>query len=158
MRVDLESELVIRERIRRVEEVAAQLKVIRASPREAFLQDRTTQYAAMYAMVVGIEAICDIGNHILAKYCARAAESYRDVILFLAECGVIPQAFARESAPMADFRNILVHLYLDVDLEQVWENLQKAPEEFGTFCRYFLQFLERPSPGGVAESPPRAHD
>ena len=35
---------------------------------------------------------------------------------FLAEAGVIPSDLARRLVVMAKFRNVLVHLYLEVDL------------------------------------------
>ena len=143
MRADLETELIIKERIRKTEEVVAELKQLRNLPKQDFLKDKTAQYASMYAMVVGIEAICDIGNHILSKYFNEAAETYRDIILLLGERGVIPKDFSQESAQMADFRNILIHLYLKIEMEEVYKNLQKAPEEFTKFSQFFLEFLEK---------------
>jgi uncharacterized protein YutE (UPF0331/DUF86 family) len=43
---------------------------------------------------------------------------------------------------MADFRNILIHLYLKIDTEEVYKNLKKAPEEFTRFSQLFLSFIE----------------
>lgn len=140
---DKETEIIIRERIKKLDEVVAQLKKLRQLSKRKFFAGKTVQYAAMYAMVIGIEAICDMGNHILAKYFNRAAETYKDVILLLGEEGVIPKNFAQKSSKMTDFRNVLIHVYLEVDEKKVFENLQKAPEEFTKFSRYFLQFLEK---------------
>jgi len=141
--VDKETEIIIKERVRKLEEAVFQLKKLRHSEEKEFLADKTIQYAAMYVMIMGIEAICDIGNHILAKYFNRAAESYKDVILLLGEEGIIPKSFAKKSSKMTDFRNILIHLYLKVDERKVYENLKKAPEEFIKFSQYFLKFLKK---------------
>lgn len=141
MKVVQESEIIVKERIRKIEEAVEELKRIRELPEEKFLKDKSLQYASMYALVISIEAVCDIGNHILAKYFNRAAETYKDIILLLGECEVIPKEFAEKSAKMTDFRNILIHLYLKIDTKEVYKNLQKAPEEFTRFCRYFLKFL-----------------
>ena len=97
----------------------------------------------LYAMIIGVEAICDIGNHLLSRYFNRTAETYKDIILFLGECKVIPKDFSQKSAKMTDFRNILIHLYLKVDSEEVYKNLRKAPEELSKFCHFFLKFLEK---------------
>jgi uncharacterized protein YutE (UPF0331/DUF86 family) len=141
MRDNLETEIVIKERVKKIEEAVAELKELRQLPKQKFFSDRKLQYASMYAMIIGIEAVCDIGNHILAKYFNKAAETYKDIILSLGECGVIPKDFSQKSAKMTDFRNILIHLYLKIDTEEVYKNLQKAPEEFTKFCRFFLKFL-----------------
>lgn len=140
---DKETEVIIKERIKKLDEIVAKLKEIRAVPRAKFFTDTTLQYASMYAMIIGIEAICDVGNHILAKYFNQAADTYKDVILLLGEEGIIPKRFSLEASKMTDFRNILIHIYLKIDEKKVYENLQKAPEEFTKFSRYFLKFLEK---------------
>lgn len=142
---DLETEIVIKERIKKIEEAVVELKKLRQLNQKVFEKEKTSQYAAMYAMIVGIEAICDIGNHLLAKYFNQAAETYKDIIISLGENGVIPKSFSQESAQMTDFRNILIHLYLKIDTREVYNNLQKAPEEFIKFSQYFLKFLEQKS-------------
>lgn len=138
-----ETEIIIKERVAKIEEVTEELRQILALPKEKFFQEKRLQYAAMYAMVIGIEAICDIGNHLLAKFFNRSVESYKGVILGLGEVGVIPEEFAQESAKMTDFRNILIHLYLKIDPGEVYKNLQRAPEEFRKFAQYFLKFSKR---------------
>lgn len=143
MKKDRETEIIIKERIKKIEEAVLELKKIRQMPPGEFLKNKSLQYSSMYAMIIGIEAICDIGNHILAKYFNRTAETYKDIILFLGECEVIPKSFSQKSAKMTDFRNILIHLYLKIDTKEVYKNLQKAPEEFTKFCQYFLKFLEK---------------
>lgn len=137
-----ETEIIVGERIKKLEEAVGELKKLQRVPKERFLKDKTIQYAAMYAMILGIEAICDIGNHLLAYFFNRPADTYKDIILTLGECEVIPKNFAQRSSKMTDFRNILIHLYLKVDPEEVYKNFQKAPEEFNKFAKYFLEFLK----------------
>lgn len=138
---DKETEIIIKERIKKLDEVVAELKEIQKAPKENFFSDTTLQYAAMYAMVVGIEAICDMGNHILTKYFNRGADTYKDIILLLGEMEIIPVSFAKKSAKMTEFRNILIHFYHRVDINEVYTNLQDAPDEFTKFSQYFLKFL-----------------
>lgn len=140
---NLETKIIVKERIKKIEEAVSQLKEIRTLPEREFLKNKKIQYAAMYAMIISIEAVCDIGNHILAKYFNKAAETYKDIILLLGENGIVPVSFSQKSAEMTDFRNILIHLYLKIDEKEVYKNLQKAPEEFTKFCQYFLKFLEK---------------
>ena len=140
---NLETEIIIKERVKKIEEAVTELKQLRKLPKQRFFKEKRIQYASMYAMIIGIEAICDIGNHILSKYFNRAAETYKDIILLLGECNVIPEDFSQKSSQMADFRNILIHLYLKIDTEEVYKNLKKAPEEFTKFSHFFLNFFEK---------------
>lgn len=137
-----ETEIIIGERLKKLEEAIAELKKLGKIPKTKFSKDKTIQYAAMYAMILGVETICDIGNHILAHFFNRPADTYKDIILNLGECQVVPKSFAQKSSKMTDFRNILIHLYLKVDPEEVYQNFKKAPEEFSKFAKYFLKFLE----------------
>jgi uncharacterized protein YutE (UPF0331/DUF86 family) len=43
---------------------------------------------------------------------------------------------------MAKFRNVLVHLYLEVDLQRVYRYLQENLDDFETFARYVSEWLQ----------------
>ena len=42
---------------------------------------------------------------------------------------------------MAKFRNVLVHLYLEVDLQKVYYYLQNDLEDFERYMRYVSEYL-----------------
>jgi uncharacterized protein YutE (UPF0331/DUF86 family) len=58
----------------------------------------------------------------------------------MGELGVLPVDFARNLAPMAGFRNILVHEYINVDWNHVYNHLQGLDElhRFGSLVRQWL--------------------
>jgi uncharacterized protein YutE (UPF0331/DUF86 family) len=60
---------------------------------------------------------------------------YHEAFLRMSELGVLPAEFARKLAPIAGFRNILVHEYIGVDWNEVYSNLQKTHD--------LVQFAER---------------
>jgi len=43
---------------------------------------------------------------------------------------------------MAKFRNVLVHLYLEVDRQRVYQYLQENLDDFETFARYVGEWLK----------------
>ncbi len=118
------------------------LENLRGISREEFLENPQAQDAAMYNLIIGIEAVVDIGNYFLADKFNQAADTYEDVIKGLGEKGIIPIKFAQESEGMAGFRNVLVHLYEDVNLDTVYYNLQKAPDAFRHFAEHFVEFVK----------------
>jgi len=67
---------------------------------------------------------------------------YSDIFPALAEIGVLPPDFAQKLIGMAQFRNVLVHLYLEVDLRQVHRYLQEDLDDFMVFARYVSEWLQ----------------
>lgn len=69
---------------------------------------------------------------------------YYEAILRLGEAGVLPVDFARRLAPLAGFRNILVHEYLDINWDEVYRNLQELGDlsEFANHVRKWLRGYE----------------
>jgi uncharacterized protein YutE (UPF0331/DUF86 family) len=90
-----------------------------------------------------VEIIVDIGNHILSEVFHSSAGTYKDVIFKLGDAGIIPKDFANDNLKMADFRNLIIHGYASVDLDQVYQNIQKAPDIFRQFAKYYVEFLDR---------------
>jgi len=66
---------------------------------------------------------------------------YYESILRLGELGVLPADFAERLAPIAGFRNILVHEYLTVNWDEVYGNLQRLDDlyQFAEYVRNWLR-------------------
>jgi uncharacterized protein YutE (UPF0331/DUF86 family) len=88
-----------------------------------------------------IQDILNISNHVLAGLGFLVPETYRGSILAMASAGVIPRRFAEKLAPMAGFRNILVHDYIEVNLEIVYSLFQGHLDDFREFAGYVARFL-----------------
>lgn len=57
--------------------------------------------------------------------------------------GIIPETFAEENMDMVDFRNIVVHHYVDIDPEKALANIAKAPDVFRQFAEHVATFLDK---------------
>ncbi len=66
---------------------------------------------------LAIECAIDIGEIIISKEGLERPEDYRSVFRILGRHEIIPEEFAEEFAFSAGFRNILVHIYEEVDLD-----------------------------------------
>ena len=91
---------------------------------------------------VAIQAALDIGSIILADQSVMLPKDYKDIFPALAEIGVLPADFAQKLVGMARFRNVLVHLYLEVDLQRVYRYLQENLEDFESFASYVSEWLQ----------------
>lgn len=133
----------IQEKLFKLQEAVKVLSELQSESQEDFLKDAKLQGAAMFNLIIGIELIVDIGNHILTESFQKPAKTYRDVIVYLGEVGVIPLEFAEENKAMPDFRNKLIHDYDRIELEKVYEYFQKSANVFRQFAKCYIEFLEK---------------
>lgn len=116
----------IEARAARVERLLERLSHIEAAGREAFLADERVQLEAERGLQVSIQACIDSGAHLVAGLGLGAPEDYGDVFERLARAGGLPRELADRLKEAARQRNLLVHLYLDIDPELVWKSLEEA--------------------------------
>ncbi len=132
---------VVEKRLRKLDEYLALLRELRQIPREEFLRDPLKYGSAERFLQLAIEAVNDIGSHLVADLGLGAVDWYRDVPERLYDAGYIDQEMRERWIRMIGFRNILVHDYLDVDRNQVYEVLQKHLEDFERLRDVFVRFL-----------------
>ena len=82
----------------------------------------------------------DIATH-LTLSAGLDAPDYTTAIDRLAEMGVLPDDFALHFRNMAGFRNVLVHSYLDIDLDVIAQVLGQQLDDFETFARHIELWL-----------------
>lgn len=81
-----------------------------------------------------VQNALDIATHIAAA-AGLDAPDYSRAIERLAELGVLPAEFAARLRPIAGFRNVLVHGYLQVDQAIVAAVLKERLGDFDEFIR-----------------------
>ena len=140
MSVDKKS---VQEKLDKLEQAIKLLENYKKVSREDFLVDFTINSAAQYNLVLGIEIIIDIGHHLLTEFYHLHPKEYKEIIEALGEYEIVPEKFAKENVEMAKFRNLIIHQYGKVDMKKVYQNLQKAPDIFRQFVKYFIEFLEK---------------
>ena len=133
----------IEEKLNKLQEAADHLDKYKGESEEDFLIDFTVNAAAMHYIVLGVEIIVDIGNHLLSEVYRTHPNEYREVLEALGEYDIVPENFAKENADMARFRNLIIHAYGKIDMKQVYQNLQKSPDVFRKFAECFVEFLEK---------------
>jgi uncharacterized protein YutE (UPF0331/DUF86 family) len=119
----------------------SQLKSLQASGKESFLTNPDKIGSAKYYFIVAIESAIDICNHIISRNGYRAPEDYADTFQVMGEQGAFDKDFIRHLKDMAKFRNRLIHLYWEVNDEQVYEILQSRLNDFKKFLDYIATFL-----------------
>lgn len=108
---------------------------------EEFTGDHIVCAAAERHFQVAIQAALDIGGMLLAHTSTRIPEHYSDIFPHLADIGVLPRDFAQKLVGMAKFRNILVHMYLEVDARRMYHYVQHNLGDFELFAQYVSTYL-----------------
>ena len=111
----------IRSKLNDIGKALGRLKAFQPLSREEFLQSEDNQDIARSRLLTGIEAALNVCYQLSAKKLNQVPEDYADCFIGLGRAGLIPQDLASRLASMAKFRNRLVHLYWDIDYQQVHE-------------------------------------
>jgi uncharacterized protein YutE (UPF0331/DUF86 family) len=117
------------------------LHSLRTLDRRLFLTDPDKTGSAKYHFIVAIESAIDICNHIISQNGYRTPEDYGDTFQILGEQGAFNKDFVKALKNMTRFRNRLVHLYWEVNDEQIYEILQNMLNDFKAFLDGIAVFL-----------------
>jgi len=92
--------------------------------KERFLSDEDVQNMVMHGMLRTIQAAIDLGNDIIMIKEFEEPSTYKEIFEILARHNIIDRSLAEELKKLAGFRNVLVHLYYKIDLEEVYRVLR----------------------------------
>lgn len=132
---------VLQKRIAKLKEYIGLLQRLKKYGRDKFKKDPFIHGNAERYLQLAIQCMLDIGNHIISDQNLGEVNEYRDVFIIMGENGILPKDFANRISSMAGFRNILVHEYLELNLDQVYENLQENLDDFKKFMVYLKDYL-----------------
>lgn len=91
---------------------------------------------------LAIECSLSLGEQVISNHGFRQPGSYRDVVYILAEQKVFSRKFADEIADLAGFRNVLVHGYIKIDRNLVYQHLQKDIPKLRRYAQYLARFVK----------------
>lgn len=114
--------------------VGASAQTLRVNSDLRWTVERGLQICAQNAL--------DVSTH-LASAAGLDTPDYASAVDRLVEADVLPEEFGSRFREVAGFRNVLVHAYLDVDLDVVVRVLSERLEDFDAFARYVERYLTR---------------
>jgi uncharacterized protein YutE (UPF0331/DUF86 family) len=111
---------VIAARVAWVRDMIAGLRALPIDDEAVFLATPATIAAAESYLRRALEAILDLGRHVLAKGFGRPVVEYKEIATRLAECGVLSAEEAALLRDMAGYRNRMVHFYDEVGASEIF--------------------------------------
>ncbi len=89
--------------------------------RKLFIAERDEHHLAERYLHLAIESALDIANHLISDAGFEAPDTYRDAFAILTRHGVLDDELGKRLQSWAGMRNVLVHLYLDIDHGITWD-------------------------------------
>ena len=90
---------------------------------------------------LAIESTLDIGEIIISVEGFEKPEDYKSVILILGKHDILPKDFAEVFALAAGFRNVLVPMYEEVDIDILHDFLHNKLDDFDTFAKFMIKYI-----------------
>lgn len=114
-------EKVITERVKWVRHMLTALKSLPLQNDDLFRSDPRNAAAAESYLRRALEALLDLGRHILAKAFGKGVPEYKQIADELQKCGVLPQKEAEKLRMLAGYRNRMVHFYNEISQQEIYE-------------------------------------
>lgn len=133
---------VINVRLEKLRDYVKQLESYKNLDYIEFCEDPDKHYAVERVLELAIQVVLDIGSHILSAGFNESFSEYKEVMRKLGEKKVIDKTLSANLVKAAGFRNILIHDYLTIDLEEVYKSLKDDVKDFEKFIKQVLSFLD----------------
>jgi uncharacterized protein YutE (UPF0331/DUF86 family) len=128
-------------RLARLEELLRRLRKLAEVDRASFLDDPALQAQAERWMQVAGELCLDLAQHLIASRGWQTPATYREAFQTLRTEGVLSSELAARMEGWAGLRNLLVHLYLDVDHGRLFQILTEELGEIEDYAAMLAQVL-----------------
>lgn len=122
-------------------EYTEDLRIYQRLNHDDVIADRNYQSMIRYALQTAIQCVINIANHLLIGGDLEQPSDSRSAILGLGRYGILPQDFAQGLAAMSGLRNVIVHRYMTVDDELIYQFLQRCVADFETFSQHIVDYL-----------------
>lgn len=140
MPVDID---LIRRKLSRLNMYLDKLKPISEKSFNEYLSDFYLKSTAERMVQLIVECASDINNHVVVESRQRPPEDYTSSFTRASDVGLISRDLAQKIKGSGGMRNIIVHEYIDIDDEKVYNNLSMAIADFKEYIKQVDSFLER---------------
>ncbi len=126
-------------------EYVSHLKEFRRVPEADFVDDWKQHTSAERLLHLAAEACLDLANHWIAEAGLGVADTNQDTFTVLERAREIGPELAQKLRDWARFRNVLVHLYAEIDHHKTYEAIRDDHGDLEAFAVWALGKLG-PSP------------
>ncbi len=132
---------VVRKRLNKLDEYLTILRGLQSYAYDTFIATPEYYGSAERFLQLAIEILTDLGSHVIADESLGVVNWHSDIPALLAKHNYITLEQQELWIKMIGFRNILVHEYLDIDRDIVYEVLHSRLDDIAALRAVFARFL-----------------
>lgn len=134
---------VILHRISKIREALKNLTVFSQTPLDEFKKNSERQLAVLHSLQIAIEVCIDIGAHIISADELGVPKNHTHIFEILIQHQIISTSLLEELKKMVRFRNRIVHIYWDIDLDEIYRILKNNLKDFNNFIQQIEHYLSK---------------
>jgi len=131
---------LIEDRLGFMNRAVARLRRLSRLEERTFLEDDTPATAESY-LRRSLEALFDVGRHIIAKTAGKPAVEYKEIAKALGENGVVSKGLSEKLILMAGYRNRLTHFYHEVSDAELYVIVRDHLNDVEEFVKEIKDFI-----------------
>ncbi|MEE8526542.1 MAG: DUF86 domain-containing protein [Thermoanaerobaculia bacterium] len=133
---------VFRSRLAKLEEYLARLEELARRARAEVLGNAGLMAQVERWMHLAVESAIDLAQHLISSRGWRTPTTNREAFRILREEKVLPSRLAEQMEDWAGLRNVLVHLYLEIDHQLLWTALTEELSQLRDFAAAVAKILD----------------
>jgi uncharacterized protein YutE (UPF0331/DUF86 family) len=145
----LVSQHIVVDRLNLIDDLLRTTKELTAAGKTIFFADRRNILAAESCLRRSLEALFDIGRHLLSKVLGAGITEYKETAIKLKEAAILTEEESSLLSKLAGYRNRLVHFYHEISEEELFEicanqigDLESIQEAFRRWMRQNPQKID----------------
>jgi uncharacterized protein YutE (UPF0331/DUF86 family) len=138
--VDGESQLA---RLQQLERLIDQLERVQTRGEAAYLADEDLRMMSERRLELAIQICIDIGAHLVSELSTPPPSDYAGIFKSLADAGHLERGLGERLSAAARQRNLLIHLYLDIDHRRVFASLRHL-DDLRAFAGVVQRIIDAP--------------
>jgi uncharacterized protein YutE (UPF0331/DUF86 family) len=134
---------IVSQRSAWIKEMIEALQDLPIQNRQKFLSNKHTIAAAESYLRRALEALFDIGRHILARRFGAPVTEYKEIAQGLLERKILQKKEADTLRQMAGYRNRMVHFYHEISPEELQEICAHHLDDINTLLNRLLDWVRK---------------
>ena len=145
------SKKVVGDRIAWVDKMVAGIRSLPFTTYDEFMKDKRNVWATESCLRRALEALFDIGRHILAKAFGKGVSEYKEIASELGQFGVLPNEDVELLRTLGGYRNRLVHFYHEVSAQEMFDICKDELDDLLRIKEAYLHWVKQ-NPDKVDET------
>ncbi|MBW1981986.1 MAG: DUF86 domain-containing protein [Deltaproteobacteria bacterium] len=115
------SKRVVSDRYQWIDRMIKEIKSLPLDSYDAFTADKRNVWSAESCLRRALEALMDLGRHILAKGFGRGVSEYREIASGLEDERILSAEKGKRMKMLAGYRNRMVHFYHEMSDRELYQ-------------------------------------